>query len=136
MKKLNLKRILVLLAHALIVWMFCDAVMVIGMAVVGTEAALIIHLIAAPIFTILVSGFYFRKFNYTTPFQTALVLISFIIIMDVFLVAMIINKSFDMFTSIIGTWLPFVLIFAAVYLTGVICIKHKIQAGRDMDKTM
>lgn len=136
MKKLNLKRVLVLLAHALVVWMFCDAVMVIGMAVIGKETALIVHLIAGPLFTVLVSGFYFHRFNYTTPLQTALVLISFIIIMDVFLVAMIINKSFEMFTSIIGTWLPFILIFAAVYLTGIVSRRQKISARKETEVTI
>jgi hypothetical protein len=27
-------------------------------------------------------------------------------------------RSFDMFTSLIGTWIPFALIFASTYLTG------------------
>ena len=35
--------------------------------------------------------------------------------MDVFVVAMLINKSFDMFLSPLGTWIPFALIFAVSY---------------------
>jgi hypothetical protein len=38
--------------------------------------------------------------------------------MDFFVVALVIEQSLAMFASIIGTWLPFVLIFMATYLAG------------------
>ncbi len=38
---------------------------------------------------------------------------------DFFGVALLIYRSLAMFTSLLGTWLPFALIFAATYLTGV-----------------
>jgi hypothetical protein len=38
--------------------------------------------------------------------------------MDFLLVALIINRSLDMFASLIGTWIPFGLIFASTYATG------------------
>jgi hypothetical protein len=38
--------------------------------------------------------------------------------MDFFVVAMLINRSFEMFASLLGTWLPFMLIFASSYLVG------------------
>jgi hypothetical protein len=47
-----------------------------------------------------------------TPKQTA------IILAHAFVVAMLINHSFEMFASPLGTWLPFMLIFASTYLTG------------------
>jgi hypothetical protein len=45
--------------------------------------------------------------------------------MDFFLVAMVINRSFEMFTSPLGTWIPFVLIFASTYLTGLLTLNMK-----------
>ena len=39
-------------------------------------------------------------------------------VVDLLLVALIINHSLDMFHSVLGTWLPFLLIFLATLLTG------------------
>ncbi len=125
MGTLNFKRTLVLLGHALAVWALCGAVMGIGMATTTLERSLIIHAIAAPIIAIAISSLYYWKFNYTTPLQTAIVFVSLIICMDVFLVAMVINKSFDMFRSFIGTWLVFILIFITAFLSGVLWKKTK-----------
>ncbi len=111
-------KILVILAHAFAGWMLCAATIGIGMAVTTVNNALVIHAIAAPIFFAGISLLYFRKFNYTTPLQTASYFLAFVIAMDFFVVAMLINRSFDMFASVLGTWLPFALIFASTYLTG------------------
>jgi hypothetical protein len=97
----------------------------IGMAVTTLETTLVIHAIGAPIFFAGVSLVYFRKFNYTTPLQTALWFLGFVVAMDFFLVAMLINRSFEMFTSLLGTWLPFALIFASTYLTGYFTTRSK-----------
>jgi hypothetical protein len=43
--------------------------------------------------------------------------------MDLFIVALLIEKSFAMFKSILGTWLPFTLIFLATYFTGRLTMK-------------
>ncbi len=111
-------KILTLLAHAFVGWVLCAATMGIGMAVTTLNNVLIIHAIAAPVFFAGISLIYFRRFNYTTPLQTALCFLAFVVAMDFFVVAMLINRSFDMFASLLGTWLPFALIFAATYLTG------------------
>ncbi|HSB02576.1 MAG TPA: hypothetical protein VLE49_18140 [Anaerolineales bacterium] len=115
---MTLNKILMILAHAFGGWTLCAATMGIGMAVTTLDNTLVVHAIAAPIFFTGISLIYFRKFNYTTPLQTALCFLAFVVAMDFFVVAMLINRSFEMFTSILGTWLPFALIFAATYLTG------------------
>jgi len=84
------------------------------------ETTLIVHLIGAPIITFVVSAIYYRKFNYTSTFQTALVFLLFVLIMDAGLVAPVFEKSFEMFRSVIGTWLPFSFIFMSAYLAGAI----------------
>jgi len=113
-----LKKIFLLLAHAFAGWALCAATMGIGMAVTTLLNALVIHAVAAPIFFAGISLVYFRKFNYTTPLQTALFFLAFVVAMDFIVVAMLINRSFEMFTSLLGTWLPFALIFASTYLAG------------------
>jgi hypothetical protein len=107
-----------ILAHAFVGWALCAATMGIGMAVTSLDKALSIHAIAAPIFFAGISLLYFRKFNYTTPLQTAVVFLAFVLGMDFFVVALLINHSLEMFTSLLGTWLPFALIFASTWLTG------------------
>ncbi len=111
-------KVLIILAHAFVGWALCAATMGIGMAVTTLDTTLIIHAIGAPIFFCGISLIYFRKFNYTTPLQTASCFLAFVVAMDFFVVAIVINRSFDMFTSVLGTWLPFGLIFASTYFTG------------------
>jgi hypothetical protein len=116
--KMNAQKVATILVHAFIGWMLCFATIGIGRAVTTMEITLIVHAILAPVFFAGVSLVYFRKFNYTTPLQTAVIFIAFVIAMDVFVVAILINKSFEMFTSLLGTWIPFALIFSSTYLTG------------------
>lgn len=115
---MNTKTIFTILAHAFVGWAFCTATMVIGMATMSLESALIVHAIGAPIFFTIISLVYFKKFNYTRPLQTALIFVSFVIVVDFFVVALLINRSLEMFTSPLGTWIPFALIFASTYVTG------------------
>jgi uncharacterized membrane protein YjgN (DUF898 family) len=133
MKTLNGKKVLILLIHAFVLWGICGAVMGIGMAVFGLQTALIIHAIAAPLISIVVSSLYFLKFNYTSPLATASVFLTVVVFMDLFLVALIISGSLDMFKSFVGTWLPFTLIFFASYLTGILWKKRgkKIYSDKD-----
>jgi len=117
---MNTSKTLIILIHAFVGWVLCFATIGIGMVVTSLQTALIVHAIAAPIFFAGISLVYFRKFNFTTPIQTALIFTTFIITMDFFIVAMLINRSFEMFTSLLGTWIPFALIFASTYLTGLL----------------
>jgi hypothetical protein len=120
---MTIRKILTILVHGLAGWALCAATMGIGMAVTSLENALTIHAIGAPIFFVIVSLIYFKKFNYTTPLQTALIFTGQVITVDFFVVALLINHSLDMFTSLLGTWIPFALIFASTYLTGFFAAK-------------
>lgn len=114
------KKYLTILIHAFIGWALCAATMGIGMATTTLTKALIIHAIGAPIFFSIISYYYFRKFSYTTPIQTAVIFVCFVMVVDFIVVALIINRSLDMFSSVLGTWLPFILIFGSTYLTGLL----------------
>ena len=115
---MNTKKILTVLMHALVGWALCAATMGIGMAATSSENALTIHAIAAPIFFFIISLIYFKRFNYTSPLQTAAIFVGFVIIVDFLVVALLILHSLDMFASLLGTWIPFALIFTSTYLTG------------------
>ena len=117
---MNIKKIFIILVHAFIGWALCGAIMFIGMSVMDMQTTLIIHAIGAPIIFTIISLVYFNKFNYTPPLQTALIFVSFVIAMDFFVVALMVEKSLEMFASPIGTWIPFALIFTSTYVTGLL----------------
>jgi len=116
----KLKQGLVILAHAFVGWLFCGATMMIGLSIWPPLTAQIVHAVGAPVFFGLVSWMYFTRFNYTTPLQIAAIFVGFVILVDFFLVALVINRSLEMFASPLGTWIPFALIFASTYLTGML----------------
>lgn len=125
-KRLSLREIGIIGIHAFIGWALCTASMGISMATTTVQNALIIHASAAPIIYTAVSLSYFKKFNFTKPLQTGLIFVSFVIIMDFFVVAMLVLKSFEMFYSALGTWIPFSLIFLTTYIVGSLISKRKI----------
>ena len=90
----------------------------IGPTVTTMENALIIHAVAAPIFAVIISSIYYRNFNYTPPFETAVIFVLFILFLDFFVVAYLVLENFDMFRSAIGTWIPFTLMFLSIFLIG------------------
>jgi hypothetical protein len=121
---MNVKKNIIILIHALVGWALCAATMGIGMATTSMENAQITHAIGAPIFFSIVSLNYFKKFNYTTPLQTAMIFLGFVIAVDFFVVALLIMKSLEMFASLLGTWIPFALIFTSTCLTGLYVVKN------------
>lgn len=123
---MNFQKLIITLVHAFVGWIFCTASMTIGMAVTSVENALVIHAIGAPIFIAAVSWVYFTKFNYTTPVQTATIFVAFAILMDIFVVSLMVLGNFEMFTSLLGTWIPFALMFVATYLMGTFVNRSKL----------
>jgi hypothetical protein len=113
-----MRKTVIILLHAFVGWALCAATIGIGMSTTTLENALVIHAVAAPIIFTLISLVYFNKFHFTTPLITAVIFVSFVMAMDFFVVALLINKSLDMFTSLLGIWIPFALIFTSTLLTG------------------
>ncbi len=115
---MNSKNMLTILAFAFVGWALCGAVMGIGMSLTTLQNALILHAVAAPAIFTALSLVYFKKLDLTTPLRTAIFFTGFVIFMDSFVVAFLIQRSFVMFTSILGTWIPFMLIFISTFATG------------------
>ncbi len=109
---------IIILILGIIGWGLCGLSFYVGVSITSITNALIIHAIAAPIIFYFISLLYFKKFNYTTPIQTASIFLGIVILLDFFVVSLLINKNFDMFLSPIGTWIPFLLIFLSTFLTG------------------
>lgn len=106
------------LTHALVGWGLCGATMGIALSRTTEHRALIIHAVAAPIIFAVLSAIYFGYFGYTGALATAAGFVAVVIVLDVFVVALLIQREFSMFASVLGTWLPFGLIFASTYLVG------------------
>ena len=129
-------KVVILIVHAFLGWALCAATMGIGMALTSLQTALIIHAIGAPIFFAVISIVYFNRFHFTSPIQTALVFVGFVMLVYFFLVALLINKSLAMFGSLLGTWIPFALIFGSTLVTGTIVIRpRKYGHEREQERT-
>jgi hypothetical protein len=112
--------IVAVILFGLVGWVLCGATMGVAMATTDLGHALIIHDIAAPVIFAVLSFLYFRRNGAYSPLRTATTFLAVVITMDFFLVALLIERSFAMFESFIGTWLPFALIFLSTWLTGII----------------
>ena len=118
MDRTKTNEIAVILGHAFVAWALCGAIMGIGPFFLTMESTLIVHALGAPLIFAAVSWNYFSRFGYTTPLQTAIIFTAFVIFMDFVVVSWLILGNFEMFTSPIGTWIPFTLNFIATYLVG------------------
>lgn len=108
------------MAHALVGWALCGATMGIGMAKTTLRRALVIHAVAAPIIFAIVSVVYFTFFAYSPPLITALGFVAVVIGMDFLVVALLIQRDFAMFRSVLGTWIPFGMIFLSTLIVGLV----------------
>ncbi len=117
---MNTSKLAAPFAAGLVGWALCAAVMNLALATTPLAEALVIHAIAAPILFIFVSVFYFQRFAYTTPLQTAFIFLFVVIFVDFFVVGLLINGNLAMFGSLLGTWIPFILIFSATHITGLL----------------
>lgn len=119
-----MKRKIIILLLALIGWLLCGAIIATGRKAASLETAIIIHSLLVPIVFAAISFIYFKRFNHYSPLKTASFFLLFIVFMDFSVAAMLIEKNFSMFSSILGTWIPFLSIFLSTFLTGVIINKH------------
>ncbi len=125
-----MKKVVVILAHGLVGWALCGAIIGIGRSVTSMENTLIIHAIGAPLIFAGLSLAYHRYFHYTMPLLTGLLFTAIAMLMDALVVAPFFEKSYAMFTSLLGTWIPFALIFVATYLVGLAVDRQKITSSQ------
>lgn len=102
-------------------WAICGATVGVGRQFVSMQTTLIIHAAVAPLAFGLLTWNYFRHFPESSAGKVALVMVGIVIVLDALLVAPAFERSYVMFQSIIGTWLPFASIAAASYVTGRAC---------------
>jgi hypothetical protein len=115
---MTLARAAVIAGFAIVGWAVCAAAIAIGFDLMSERGALILHAIVAPIAFAGLSWLYFTRFAYTRPLATALLFLAVVVALDVFVVALLIERSFAMFVSPLGTWAPLFLIFASTWAAG------------------
>jgi len=108
----------ILLGFAFVGWAFCAAIMGVLPPLIGMNAALVVHLIAGPIAFALLALAYQRRVGDYPPLTAAVVFVAFVIVVDFLLVALVILRDLAMFRSVVGTWIPFLLIFLASWGAG------------------
>ena len=86
----------------------------------GTGLAIAIHAVAAPLIFGAIAVHYFGARGARDPLPTALAFTAIVALLDAGVVAALVLRSFAMFTSFAGMWLPFLLIFLATWMTGLV----------------
>src|SRR5574341_676777 len=106
------------LGWAVVGWGACGLVFALARAALGVGAAVVIHLIAAPIIGAVVTRRLWSHARHPGIAATAATLAGTAALLDAILVAPFLERSFAMFASPAGTWIPLLLIFAASAATG------------------
>jgi proline iminopeptidase len=104
-------RTLVLVAFALVAWGLCGATIGVARGLMPMESALIVHAVAAPIIAGSLAYVYARWLAGPRPLAIGAAFLGAVVVMDVGLIAPFVERSWEMFRSPIGTWIPFALIF-------------------------
>jgi Na+-transporting NADH:ubiquinone oxidoreductase subunit NqrD len=109
-----------LIGLGLVLWGACGAVMSIGRRLWSLDTTLRVHLVAAPAAAFVVSAIHTRIDPAFGMVSRAAVLTALVFTLDLLVVAPLFERSYAMFRSLIGTWMPFALIFAASLAAGVL----------------
>ena len=98
---------------SLVLWGMCGGVIAIGRRIWSLQTTLYVHLLAAPIFAYGLSGLHRLAAPQFGSLPRAVAMTGAVMALDAFIVAPLFERSFAMFRSVIGTWLPFAAIFLA-----------------------
>lgn len=125
MEQQQVNRNVALVGHAVVGWAVCGGTIAAGRRILSIENTLVVHAIVAPLVFALLSMHFLRRYHAATPFRTSLAFVGIVVGLDAFVVAPFIEHSYAMFTSPLGTWIPFASIWLSSFLVG-----HACQQGR------
>jgi hypothetical protein len=109
-----------LIGLALVLWGACGGVIAIGRKLWSIDTTLRVHLVAAAIVAFLVAAAHRALAPDFDPLLRAAAITTIVMLLDALVVAPLFERSYAMFRSVIGTWLPFLAIFAACWAAGVL----------------
>lgn len=106
------------LLGALGAWAACGLTFAIARAALGTEAAIWLHLVAAPPIAAVATHLVWRHPRHPGVLLTAGAVAGVPALLDAIVVAPFVERSFAMFASLAGTWIPLVLLLVSSAATG------------------
>ncbi|HTR12567.1 MAG TPA: hypothetical protein VMI72_04725 [Roseiarcus sp.] len=109
-----------LVALSLVLWSACGAVIAMERRPWPIDKTLRIRLVAAPMFAFLVSAAHNLLAPEFAAATRATAVTGLIVALDALIVAPLFEHSYEMFRSVIGTWLPFPAIFLASWAAGIL----------------
>ncbi len=108
-----------LVGLALVLWGACGGVIAAGRRLWSLDTTLRVHLVVAPVLAFLVAVAHKELAPGFDPLLRAAAITFIVMLLDALVVAPLFERSYAMFRSFVGTWLPFVAIFAACWAAGV-----------------
>lgn len=108
----------VLVGYAVIGWAICGSTIAFGRQFLAMANTLIVHAVAAPVVFALLTRHFFHRFPDASPLRISLALLGIIVGMDALVVAPLVERSYAMFMSPLGTWIPFASIWLASFFVG------------------
>jgi hypothetical protein len=103
---------------ALVVWGACGGVIAIGQRVWRMQTTLVVHLFAAAAFAFAAASAHKQLAPEIGALTRAAAMTGLIIALDALVVAPLFKRSYAMFRSALGTWIPFAAIFLASWAAG------------------
>ena len=107
-----------LIVLALALWAACGGVIAIGRRVWTLRTTLIVHLFAAAAFAFAAAAAHKLMAPDFDIVGRAAAMTGLIIALDAAVVAPLFERSYAMFRSALGTWIPFAAIFLAIWAAG------------------
>jgi hypothetical protein len=107
-----------LVGHAVVGWAVCGGTIAVGRQILSMATTLLVHAIMAPLVFALLSMHFFRRYPAASPLRMSLGFVGIVVALDAFVVAPLIERSYTMFTSPLGTWIPFASIWLSSLLVG------------------
>jgi len=114
----SIRRSVIMLAFAVLGWAMCGAIIGIGRHVTTMQATLIIHAIGAPLLFAALAWVHHTWIGGFSPLRLAGYFLGIVMGLDFFIVAPFMERSYAMFSSVLGTWIPFLSLFIAAWLSG------------------
>ncbi len=120
---------LILVLTAIAAWAACALTMAIADSLVSTESALVIHALFTLVWFALAAGWYRRRHAWPGPKAIALTNLATVVVLDVVVVAGLVLNSFEMFDSVMGTWLPFALVLVGSWAAARVVVTAGLVGG-------
>ena len=111
---------LYLFGLGLMLWGACGALIAVGRRLWTLNVALRVHLVAAPIISFVLSAIHRMLAPEFNLVLRAVALTGLVMVLDLVVVAPLLERNYAMFRSSIGTWFPFAAIFLASLAAGLL----------------